>query len=336
MRKTTRSGVAFTCAYRGEVFRAAPAAHVIPKALGGVTSSRRTVCLNCNHEVNSEVENRALSFFAFYRSVWGIGGRYHTIPPVPGEAMLPDGRTFRVEFGPLGEVRRAIVDATTEPDGRRRYFVLGTAEMVDQSRAEIDRGSRRRIQWESGSLEAPATIRVLLDEDADKLTLRRLATKIAFERAAMLRSGEFLSGRDFDRAREFILQGAESAPICGLIADAGIYAHPSMDFGIGRHAVIVTTQQDVLAAIVVLFNVFFYWVILARPYTVLAQWDDIVIENPQDAKVEAPTIRGGLGAFQFPWNSWIKASTVHSEAVRTAACDLALGRLQRAVDNWYR
>jgi HNH endonuclease len=108
----------FTCAYCGALSPSAPPAHLFPKALGGRLSSRRSVCLRCNNDVNSRVENPALPFFAFYRSFWGMGGRYRRIPPVPGEARFADGRTVRLELGSDGEIRRAIVSAEALSDGK--------------------------------------------------------------------------------------------------------------------------------------------------------------------------------------------------------------------------
>ncbi|MDB4982114.1 MAG: hypothetical protein JWM82_2866 [Myxococcales bacterium] len=330
-----QSPASLMCAYHRALSSDFAEAHVFPNALGGVTSSDRTLCKACNHEVNSRVENPSLDFFSFYRSAWRIGSRRQKIPPVAGEVRFADGRSFPVTLGPDGEVRRAIVQAEKMSDGRRSYFVVGTPERIARERAQID-SRRPGLRWEGGEVDHPCAILVDLDMDADKPLLRRLAAKVAFERACMLRGGDFMAGPEFDAVRAFILEGVEPRMVCGLIGDEAAYRDPGpVSFGLGRHAVIVTTQQNVFGAVVVFFGLFYYWVTLARPYGVLAQWDDVLIENPQSGEVTSPIFRSARGALQFPWDLWHGASTKTPGEVSKAVAERAMRRLEKGTDDFY-
>ncbi len=320
----------FTCAYDGEVFGAAPAAHVIPQALGGIAQSRRTVCARCNHATNSEVENPALPFFAFCRSVWGIAEKGR-VPPVPGQVQFADGRVESVAIGEDGELRSAIIKTDVGADGKRVYRVMGPDAAVTRAQNRIGKG--QQIRWEERSPDPVAGPFVVLDDELDKLVLRRLAAKIAFERAAMLRSGEAMRGAQFESVRRFILGGSESVPVCGVIASPGAHEEQGLfRFGPGPHAVITTTQQDLFGAVVVLFGLFYYWVVLARPQRVADPRANLLLEHPQSG---ASSSRAGPVGHVFPWDGWLTASVETPRETRDLAFRFAFDRLKRAVDDSY-
>jgi hypothetical protein len=67
----------FTCIYclRNEPNVIPSEAHIFPDAMGGVTSTKDTVCQDCNHKINRGFEQEEVSKFAFFQSIWGIKSR---------------------------------------------------------------------------------------------------------------------------------------------------------------------------------------------------------------------------------------------------------------------
>lgn len=314
----------FTCSYCGQTYPEAPPAHLFPDVLGGSVCSTLTVCHGCNNRVNSRVENPSLRFFAFLRSGYGIRGCSGKIPLVPGEVRLPDGSIVPVNFGPDGDIHGVIRAKVRREDGTAGLLIAGMPEQIESERARID-GGRRPLHWESGVWQQPVRPWVKLDEDVDHPTLRRLASKIAFERAAMLLGGETCAAPPFERLRRFVLDGTEGDPVCGVIGTDDVLA---MSFGLGRHLVAISGQQGSLRAVVGLFGLLNYWVRLST-YPHSEDWDNALVDDPETRRVEEFARKGPA---LLPWDRWIEESTQTPEETRAEAFAIARARLELEIE----
>jgi hypothetical protein len=53
----------------------------------------------------------------------------------------------------------------------------------------------------------------------------------------------------------------------------------------------------------ILFGLYYYWVVLARPYPVVRQWDELLLADVQTGKSWEPAFRAATGTLQLPWRS---------------------------------
>ena len=327
----------FDCAYDGLPSTDRAAAHVFPDAIGGITSSIGRICRSHNNKVNSEVENPALPFFAPFRSLWGLAGRNGAIPPAPATLEFPDGSSYRVQLGPDGEMRHAVVVPSREPDGRKTHMVIGRSPgHLDQKMAEMSR-KNPGLKWKDvGFYEMDGRILTEVDPHPGSSILRRLAAKVAFERFAQLRNGTVASGGELAAIRDFILRGAEPPTSVGLIGEENLYQDRCPLFvQTGNHFVLLAAQRNLLGAVVSFFGLYYYWVILARPYSILAPWDDPLVESPVPRRVHNPQLRAGVGTLILPWERWVAQSLKDPAAVEKNVHRLAMNKLQASVDSFY-
>ena len=324
--------VAFVCIYcrksPPEVF--ASEAHVFPYALGGTTVSRDTVCGQCNGQVNREVEDRAVTDFRWFQSMFGIAGRRGGVPGVRATATV-DGQESPVVLGPDGLPVGPLVRESTE-EGRRSVVVYGRHEIIP-SIADKIAAEHPGINWQTSNFDVPFEVVTELPSP-DAPHTRRLAAKIAFERFAQLRTSTIARDSEFDDIREFILTGVEAYPICGLTADPRLL-NRAFDLPVPNHAVLLVAhpRDRVLGAFVILFGVFFFWVLLSRRYNALGPMDEILTEYPQAREAERPLLRAQEGSLRVPWNEFVTPWANQRDKVLDEVITAASTRLQAAIKN---
>ena len=130
-----------------------------------------------------------------------------------------------------------IVQVERDAAGNKTYFIMGPAKNVEAKRQEIAK-KFPNLKWKEHDLRstAPPESLVEFEMDLGAIYLRRLATKIAFERFAQLRSGAFVADGDFDPVREFILNGKEQQLCCGVLSDSHLL-EGSLNFPLPNHAI---------------------------------------------------------------------------------------------------
>jgi hypothetical protein len=317
----------FVCLYCGrpEPDATPSRAHIFSDALGGVTHTSDTVCVECNGLTNRRFESEAAKRLACYRSVWGIEGR-RGIPRVRARVSIGNW-SAPVRLDETGEPGLAV-GVVNDPARGKMFHVAGPEAEVAKRIAEIEKGVPG-VKWREQESDVHVVIPV--ESDPGVLDLRRLAAKIALERLADLRGPEFVRVGDFDRARSLVLIGDEAAPIVVPVYDpAWMDAPGALSFRLPCHAVALFGMRDdsTLGAFVALFGVYHYWILLSRTYHPLADWDDLLQENPQTREVWCPTLRSAIGAIRLPWRRWVAAwAQSPREVVR-----LVMGNVQRKFD----
>jgi hypothetical protein len=304
-------------------------AHVFPDSLGGTEYTTDTVCLECNGQINREVETPVIPYFSVFRSLHGVGGR-RGVPGVQATARV-EGHEARITLGSEGTPKTPIVHATKSPDGRKLFFVYGTPEMRQEKMASIAK-SDPDIKWKTEEYEV--SVELVIDGPPLGDPLRRLAAKVAFERFAQIRGAVIAADSDFDIIREFILSGVERQPCCGVTGDPVLWKRSS--FGSIRPpahaAVIVFHQADpVVGGFVMFFGVFLYWIILSRRYQAMGSVDDLLIEWPHVGVAARPLLRSGLGSIRVPWSRYVNEYADPVGAVQ-AALNVAQARFQETLD----
>jgi hypothetical protein len=215
-----------------------------------------------------------------------------------------------------------------DPLKGKRYHLTGPEEEVAERIRQIE-SSVPGMKWQEQDREVRVVVPV--ESDPGALDLRRLAAKVALERLADLRGPEFVRERGFDRARAFVFTGEEPTPIAVPVYDpAWMDDSAALSFPLPFHAVALfgMHHESTLGAFVALYGLYHYWILLAESYRALADWDDLLEENPQTRTVRSPTLRSGIGALRLPWRNWV-ATWVRSprEVVR-----MVMGNVQRKLD----
>jgi len=328
----------FTCIYcRESTPKVVPSeAHIFPDAMGGVTSTKDAVCVDCNGKIEKAFEEIEIRKFSFFRSIWGIRNRRGNIAGVPAVVDFAN-REFKVLLDETGQHRTAIVAVENCEDGNKIYNVVGPSAKVEEKRKEID-NRKSALQWREMDLTAtsPPKSQVVFDTNLTRLTLRRLAAKVAFERWAQIRGSLVACDQQFDVIRGFIIEGNEQELCSGVLGDSRLL-NDILRFPTGNHAVAILAhpRNRTLGAFVAFYSLFYFWVILSSKYQALAPFDDLLLENPQNEKVSNPILRSGVGNLFVNWQDIEKVYRSNPDKVVQSAKQHGFNKFQAAADTFY-
>jgi len=328
----------FTCIYclKDEPEVTPSKAHIFPDVVGGVTSTRRTVCVGCNGIINREVETPTLSTFALFQSIWGIKGRRKRIKGVPATLRVA-GKEMDALLDQKGEPKPAIIFIGIDETGKRTYSIIGPANKVEDKRQEITR-KYPNIQWQEMNLKqmSPPEAVIEFNGDLSRLPLRRLAAKVAFERWAQLPNSLLLSDHQYDVIRDFITTGKEHELRCGLLADSTLL-NRFLNFPLPNHGVAIIAHPDsrVLGGFVTFYSLFYFWVMLSTQYRSLGPFDDLLLENPQTAETQNPKFRRHTGGLLISWNVLVDAYRNKPKDIIHNAMGQAIKKFNDAAKDFY-
>jgi len=327
----------FTCIYclKNEPGVIPSEAHIFPDGMGGLTSTKDTVCDACNNQINREFENTEIVKFAFFQSIWGIRSRRGRIISVPAILRFA-GKEVHVSLNEAGEPKTGILDVEKKND-RKAYSIIGPAPWVEVKRQEIIKRDSS-IQWHEkdlGGLPPPELVGEF-DVNLTRVSLRRLAAKVAFERWAQMFGSTVLSDRQYDTIRNFILTGHEHELSCGVLGDFHLL-NGVLNFPIGNHAVVIVghPQTRLLGAFVAFYSLFYFWVLISKEYYALAAFDDLLLENPQEKEIRTPKLRYGTGDLFVQWTVIENAYRIDPYTIVRVAIEHAIKKFQVAADAFY-
>jgi len=325
----------FLCLYRGgrEPSARSCLAHIFPDVLGGVRACDDTTCLRCNGITNREVEQEAGTRLAAFRSMWGVPNRRGSGAKVKALVRGP-GFAESIRVTDPSFIQEAITRSNAG-QGEAQYIVVGPADAVERKVAEISQ-MRPEVAWRGADVQVETS--VAIESHPDAPVFLRLATKIALERLADVRGPTFAREPEFADARDFALTGSSARIVAGCLADprwVGMGA--PLAFPIPLHAVGLVGQHEdrVLGAVVVLFGLYTYWVILSDTYYGLAPWDDLLCENPVTQATDQPLLRTGTSHLRLPWRDWRHAPVTLPDHLRRVQTDHVMRKLQASADAHY-
>jgi hypothetical protein len=313
--------MSFVCIYcRGCEPNVTPSeSHVFPHVLGG-EATITDVCRDCNNAINEQVEQAALPFFAFHRSIFGIRGRRGDVPAV--RAVVEWKGTERpVLLGASGEAIHPIVERTVGEHGTPSYTAFAPGDVLDQWQAEMSK-KNPGLRWQDRE-HRPITAWIEFG-DVGALALRRLAAKAAFEWFTKLRGTSIVLGDDFDPVRSFIREGLEPEPVAGVLSDEALLFGP-LTFPVPSHAAYVVGHplDRVVGAFVAFFGMHYFWVLLSNKYAALAPFDEPLLEYPQERTHENPQLRRRNETPRVAWANvtrpWLEHMVDTSESAKRSA-----------------
>ena len=73
-----------------------------------------------------------------------------------------------------------------------------------------------------------------------------------------------------------------------------------------------------LGALVSIFGVIHYWVILSKRYRVAARWDELIVLNSQTGEIQEPPLKGSTRGVIIPWGEVVFAPEEEGRALLRA------------------
>jgi hypothetical protein len=323
----------FTCIYcqKNEPDVSPSEAHIFPDAMGGVSSTIDTVCKDCNHKINKNFEQSEVSSFTFFQSIWGIKSRRGRIKGVPATAEY-EGKRFNISLDDKGLPKTPLIFCGKDNMGKEFYSIIGPAAIVEEKKKEIE-AKNPSIVWNEKDLKnipLPNLV-IKIASDIGRMSLRRLAAKVAYERWGQLRGTAVLDDAQYTNIRDFILNGTESSVLCGVLSDLRLL-NGMLNFPIGQHGVVIIAhpRSRVLGSFVTFYSLFYFWVILSPNYQALAPFDNALIEDPQCQKVNEPLFRTNTGNLLVRWNYITHPFLSDPEEVAILSMKYAINKFQKS------
>ena len=227
-----------------------------------------------------------------------------------------------------------LVFCEKDSNGVSHYNIIGPPHLVEEKQKEIE-NKIQGIRWREKELnrgQLPESV-IEIASDIRRPTLRRLATKVAFERWGQLRNSYILNDQQYDSIRNFVLNGDEPVIICGNLFDRNLL-DSMLNFPTGLHAVVINAhpRSNILGAFVAFYSLFYFWVIISSSFKAIAPIDDPLIEDPQIQKDYKPIFRANIGNLLIHWDHIANPYLRDPQNVEVNAMRFAIEKLQSSVD----
>ncbi len=311
-------------------------AHIFPDAMGGVTSTTDTICKKCNHKINQAFEQKEVSKFAFFQSIWRIKSRRGKVQGVSATVEYEDKR-FKVSLDERGLPKTPLIFHKRDNAGKKHFNIIGPELLVLKKQKEIEK-KEPSIKWEEKDLSKvpPPESVIEIASDIARKPLRRLAAKVAYERWGQLRGPIVLNDSKYDAIRDFIISSTESNVLCGILSDLRLL-NGMLNFSAGHHGVVILAhpRSRILGAFVTFYSLFYYWVILASNYQAIAAIDEALIEDPQNHKSYVPLLRSNTGNLLVHWSEIIAPFLSDPKKVESSLMKYASTKFQEAAEEGY-
>ena len=260
--------------------------HIIPAAIcnnGPLLNG--AVCHECNHRINTEVENNVIQAVALVRSFFALTGKKKSLSKFP------------IEIEYEGEKRRDYIKTDTDlfektfffKVGTDRYAMLGPMEKLDNA-AE----AHPKLKWSDMKEIGPDSINVSITLDLTILFGThglRLASKVGFEWYCLKYcSPELIQGSEHDHIRKYSLESNYSHQTARIITDNNILRQIG-NLPFGAHSVILRRSPSRKIFVVFgLFNLVFYLVSIAES-RIIVDDEQLFLINSQSGEIYEPSIK---------------------------------------------
>jgi hypothetical protein len=294
---------------------------IIPTFLGGTLVLNNAVCKVCNNKINSEIEQPIRDAFSYLRSGLDLGGRRNRDVKVQSKVKIL-GKELKMSLGDSGIELPPF--KYRNPDGKSVIVIVGEKEYVKKKIKEVEFNSTKSWSWNDFEDEPKPEILIealpfdiLIEEKG-----QRFAAKIAFERLCQIRAPSILTEWYYDNIRAFIIDSEDNV-FSNLFFNTKIMKH-NFDISFPYHAIFLIQRDHKLIAIVSLFGLFYFLIVLADRMPIIANWEDCVLIHPQSAKDILPIIRGSLfpmipiSAFVVDNNTYDKAKNYAIDKLKKA------------------
>lgn len=269
--------------------------HIIPDALGGMIILENAVCLECNSKFNKEVEMPIRDAVALVRQLLMIKTRRGKIPSIKAITRFKD-LECEITVPTIGDVNISDINKdflVFKKKGVKQIACFGVGDKVKEFQEKYE-DRHKKVKWEDVTLPEKLEFESTLNfgEMCSERGMR-LAAKIAFEWLCHKRGIDAVLNDDFNPLRNYILgiKNTEDIPVVSIVTNPNILS--SLDnilFGI--HAIIITpTTERAQVALVGLFGMVYFKVILQRYYSIITTEQPLTLINPQRNLLYEPVFK---------------------------------------------
>lgn len=266
--------------------------HIIPYALGGRMVWKNSVCKNCNGSINKIVETPVINELALLRNIIGIKNRRGENARIKIKIKYGEFDTI-ITTSNIGNIENKSI--WLQNSSNKDFVLLGKKEEFESVKEDYKRKQpnirlydiEEEIKTEN---EAMIDFSILFKEPC-----LRLAAKIGFEMIGEKRGKDYIMEKEFDPIRSYIYENRqqENNNTVSIITNNGILEeYRKMKISFGIHSVLVTPTTDrAQIAIVGIFGLVYYKVILQDGYRLLNNLQELVLVNSQTGKGYQPVFR---------------------------------------------
>lgn len=258
--------------------------HVLSAALGVDLVLQKDVCINCNNELGHKIEGPFVNNLNYFRNLFGISNQKGKIPTIQYMGYV-EGREVRFLRDAQGQIklkhkillkREELPDGTTEELWRcSSEHDVKELERAFTKRKGIKYSEKIEIPDQTINLHHDINLNFLIEEN----TLRTIC-KYALNSLAFIRNSTYVVNEVFSEIRDYIVNGKlKGEPLCHPFFNK--YIMKSLNIPIPRHAVLVCNDNSIrkTIAIVVLFGMFYFYVILGKDISSI-NWHEALFFYP--------------------------------------------------------
>ena len=276
--------------------------HILPEFMGSSLKLKNSVCKECNDKINKETEMPFKNEFGWLSMMLGVKGKRGNPPAVKAKIVLLN-KTFDISLDKEGIPKHIPPISIKKGKGRDIIIISRTDEEVRNKKKQYAR-KHPNIQWHKydKSIKPPRVEIRYSYNFLCSISARRLAAKIAFETWCSERDSSVVLNNCYDDVRNFILGQSVQQPVCKLFYHMKTMEQ-NLNIPFPMHAVMLAADiSKYLGAIVVLFGLFYYIVLLNRNHTIISSWDSLITIDPQTQEITKPKLRGSSRPAWIPWN----------------------------------
>jgi len=262
--------------------------HIIPECLGANLKLPKSVCEDCNKKIGSTIEAKICNDFSFYRFLAQVKTKKGKQTSTVAELEIM-GNKVNVKIGE-GGVPKCVPPIIVDEGPPRQFLV--TAESPEKLKKIVNSFEKMGIMFDPEKM-AREDVRLIFTADKRYIASNdylRVATKIAFERLCYI-SPQRAYNDEYDKVRNFIRFGKyQNRKPARLIYEERL-VNNILGLPFPFHGVLLFAYGRLIASIVSIFGLFYYYVILNDNNRILQNWAKFIYIDPHDRKAREPILK---------------------------------------------
>ena len=252
--------------------------HIIPEGLGSKLKLPSSVCRECNVFLGRTIEAKICADLSFYRFLAQIETKKGKDVTTKAELEVM-GNKISVQINRAG-IPKLIPPIIFEKESSRKFLVLG--ESPEKLRKNMMQFEKMGIHFETDDA-IPHDVRLIATADKRYISsdeYLRVVSKIAFEYLCYF-SPQRTFNPEYGRVKNYIRNGQykERRPAKLIFEFALVNRILPLPFPL--HGILLFGHENVVASIVIIFGLFYYFIILSDSSPGIQDWEEFAYFIPK-------------------------------------------------------